>query len=226
MKDCNCNKCNGDNHCAECRNKKKCGNPCGCAEPVFSVEAMPDDPTMLRFNVNGKSVWYDFGPVVKTGETCTTLNVNTYDRLLEYNGECGQQTITPRELGSIFHLADIGDVAAESIDDYGILNYRKKADCGEGCEGIDNGWVSTNPTEVGSQTLDYVLGSDSAGKMKSLMPPTDTATFSYLAWAAQNKAKWVKPTVKTTAPTDGNGKVWRPYIDPATGELVIVKENP
>lgn len=209
-----CNKCN------------KCENPCGCAEPVFSVEAMPDDPTILRFNVNGKSVWYDFEPVVKAGETCTTLNVDSVNRTLNYYGECSGQTISAKELGSILHLGDLGDVDADTIKDNGILNYRKNGDCGEGCEGIGDGWVSSNPIEVGGDSLDYILGADADGKMKSLIPPTDTTTFSYLAWAAQNKAKWVKPTIASTAPTDTSGKVWRLYVDPNTYELIIVKENP
>lgn len=215
-----CNNCKCNNHC-----KKDCGNPCGCAEPVFSVEAMPDDPTVLRFNVNGKSVWYDFTSVVRAAETCTTLNIDAVNRTLNYHGECSDQTLTAKELGSILHLGDLGDVDADSITDNGILNYRKTGDCGEGCEGIGDGWVSSNPVEVGGTSLDYILGSDSDGKMKSLVPPTDTTTFSYLAWAAQNKAKWTKPTIVSTAPVDSNNKVWRLYVDPNTYELVIVKEN-
>lgn len=208
-----CNKCN------------QCKEPCGCAEPVFSMEAMPDDPDLLRFNVNGKSVWYDFEPVTKAGETCTTVNVNAVGRTLDYHGECSDQTISAKELGSILHLADIGDVDGSTITDNGILNYRKTGDCGEGCEGAGDGWVSSNPIEIGDDSLEYILGSDADGKMMSLMPPTDTTTFSYLAWAAQNKVKWTKPTVVPTPPTDTDGKVWRVYVDPNNGELVVCKEE-
>ena len=211
---CNCNKCN------------KCKEPCGCAEPIFSVEAMPDDPDLIKFNVNGKTVWYDWEPVTKAGETCTTVNIDAVDRTFNYHGECSDQSISAKELGSILHLGDLGDVDASTIKDNGILNYRKTGDCGEGCEGIGDGWVSSNPIEVGGESLDYILGSDPDGKMKSLMPPTDTTTFSYLAWAAQNKAKWVKPTIVASAPTDTDNKVWRLYVDPNTYEIVIVKENP
>lgn len=218
MNNCNCNK-----PCVSCQKEKKCPSPCGCAEPVFSIEAMPDDPTVLRFNINGKSVWYDFEPVVKSGETCTTLNANTSSRTLDYHGECSDQTIHARELGAILHLADLGDVKENTVQDNGILNYRKDADCGEGCEGIDNGWVSTNPVEVGDTALDYILGSDSDGKMKSLMPPTDTTSFSYLAWAAQDKAKWVKPTEVSTIPVK-DGYRYPLYLDPNSGEIVVYKE--
>lgn len=211
--------------CDKCNKRNE---PCGCAEPVFSIEAMPDDPDLMRFNVNGKSIWYDWESVTKAGETCTTININAVDRTLDYHGECSDQTISAKELGSILHLGDLGDVDANTITDNGILNYRKTGDCGEGCEGIGDGWVSSNPIEVGGESLDYILGSDSDGKMKSLMPPTDTTTFSYLAWAAQNKAKWVKPTIVSDTSTiqDSDNKVWRLYVDPHTYEIVIVKENP
>lgn len=205
-----CNRCN------------KCEEPCGCAEPVFSIEAMPDNPTLLRFNVNGKSVWYDFDSVVKAGETCTALNVNVADRVLEYHGECSDQTIAAKELGSILHLGDIGDVDASTIVDNGILNYRKTGDCPDGCDGTGDGWVSTNPIDAGDTSLDYILGSDADGKMKSLMPPTNANSFSYLAWAAQDKAKWVKPT-EIAAVTENYAPL---YLDKTTGEIVVLKGNP
>lgn len=211
--------CNND--CNPCKKEI-----CGCAEPVFDIEALDTDPTTLRFNVNGKSVWYDFEPVVKAGETCTTLNIDAVNRTLNYHGECSDQTISAKELGSILHLGDLGDVDANSITDNGILNYRKNPDCGEGCEGTGDGWVSSNPIEVSGTSLEYVLGSDADGKMMSLMPPTDTTTHSILTWTGAGKAQWHKPTVAATAPVDSDGKVWRLYVDPSTYELTIVKENP
>lgn len=208
-----CNKCNS------CKSE-----PCGCAEPIFSIEAMPDDPTVLRFNVNGKSVWYDFEPVVKAGETCTTLNVNVVDRTLEYHGECSDQVISAKELGSILHLGDLGDVDASTIEENGILNYRKDNDCGEGCEGIADGWVSTNPISVGQTSLEYVLGTDADGKMISLMPPSDTNSFSYFAWRGASKAGWTKPTQVAAIPNDGTYE-YPLYLDPNSGEIVAYKRS-
>lgn len=220
----NCNCFNSCDH-GQCQpHKKTCKSPCSCAEPVFSVEAMPDDPATLRFNVNGKSVWYDFEPVVKAGETCTTLTVDTVNRTLNYHGECGDNTLSAGELGSILHLADLGDVNANSITDNGILNYRKDADCGENCEGIADGWVSSSPLEISATSLDYILGSDSDGKLTSLMPPTDTTKFSYLAFAAQDKVMWKTPTVVATIPDDGTYQ-YPVYMDPATGELVVYRKE-
>lgn len=209
--------CNND--CNPCKKEI-----CGCAEPVFDIEALDTDPTTLRFNANGKSVWYDFEPVVKAGETCTTLNIDAVNRTLNYHGECSDQTISAKELGSILHLGDLGDVDANSITDNGILNYRKNPDCGEGCEGTGDGWVSSNPIEVSGTSLEYILGSDSDGKMTSLMPPTDTNKFSYLAWAAQNKVMWKTPTVVSSIPDDGTYQ-YPVYMDPNTGELVVYRRN-
>lgn len=214
----NCN-CNNDCHC-----RKECKDPCGCAEPVFSIEAMPDDPTVLRFNVNGKSVWYDFSPVVKTAETCTALSVDAVARTLNYIGECSENSLTAAELGSILHIADLGDVDANSIKDNGILNYQVSSNCPEGCEGTANKWVSTNPVDIAGASMTYVLGADADGKLASLISPTDSNTFSYLAWAAQNKVKWVKPTVVSTPPVK-DGKVAQLYLDENTGEIVIVRRD-
>ena len=177
---------------------------------------MADDPTVIRFNVNGKSVWYDFEPAVKAGETCTTLTVDAVNRLLKYNGECGEQSITAQQLCSIIHLGDLGDVDAGTISDNGILNYRKDSRCPEGCEATGDGWVSTNPIDVAGSNMSYVLGTDADGKMVSLMPASDTTTFSYLAWAAQDKAKWVKPR-QITALSDNYVPL---YLDKTSGEIV------
>lgn len=208
----------------ECNCKKKCVEPCGCPEPVFSIEAMPDDPTVLRFNVNGKSVWYDFSSVVKAAETATTLSVDNVARTLNHHGEKSDQSIRAQELGNILHLADIGDVDENTIKDFGILNYRKNDSCPEGCEGTNNKWRADNPIELGSESLDYLLGSNAEGELKSLIPPTDTASYSYLAWAAQDKAKWVKPTVVSTPPVK-DGKVAQLYLDENTGEIVVVRRD-
>lgn len=225
----NCNNCG---YCGQCQEKKKCANPCSCTEPVFSIEAMPDDPTTLRFNVNGKSVWYDFEPVVKAGETCTTITADSIHRLLKYNSECGEQTITGKELGSILHLADIGDVNVDSIEDNGILNYRKDYNCGEGCEGVNSGWVSTNPTSVGESNLEYILGSFSDGELHSLLPPSDVSHYNYLVWAGSAKAKWeqvletaVIPTTTEVISGVTHTYTYPVYYDPETKALVFYKKE-
>lgn len=170
-------------------------------------------------------MWHDFYSVVKAGETDTSLSVDLTARNLVYNAERHTNTISATTLGGMLHLADIGDVDATTIKNNAILVYRKDADCSENCDG-KNGWVGLDPSEEGDSSLDYVMGSDADGKVKSLMPPANSSQFYLLEWAGKNKASWRQPAVAASAPTDSDGKVWRLYVDPTTHELLVVKENP
>ena len=208
--------------CTSC-SKKKCKNPCGCSEPVFSIDAKSDDPTQLRFNVNGKSIWYDFEPVVKAGETCTTLSVDAIARTLNYLGECGENVISANELGSILHLGDLGDVNANSITDNGILNYRKDDDCGEGCESEGSGWQSTNALDVGTTSMQYALGTDKDGKMISLRPPVNTNQQYIMGWDTNNSLSYFQPREVAVPPVDSDGYAYQLWIDPQTKEIVYTK---
>ena len=219
----------GCGHCGECQPKcgceNKCPKRCGCPESILSIEADSADPAYLRFNLGGRSVWYDFGPVVKAAETCTHISTDLTSRSLIYDAECGRETISARQLGSILHLADIGDVDASTIKDNAVLVYRKDADCGENCDG-KNGWIGIDLTEEGDDELDYIMGSDEDGKVKSLMPPAGSNKTHYLTWQANGKAQWamIKPAI--SAPVNpSTGKVLRVYLDPVTNELVYVEED-
>lgn len=218
----------GCGHCGACQPKCGCKNQCpkqcGCPDSILSIEADSTNPTNLRFNLGGRSVWYDFDSVVKASETCTTIIPDAVNRSLIYNAECQRNEITAAELGAIFHLADLGDVDATSLKDNAVLVYRKDANCGENCDG-KNGWIGVDLSEEGDTSLDYIMGSDSEGDVKSLMPPANTNQYYYMAWAAQNKASWTQPKVVATPPVDSDGKKWRVYMDPSTHELVIVKES-
>lgn len=215
-KDCGCNTCG----CDPCKCKQ-----CGCPAPVFSIEAKSTDPTVYRYNVNGKTIEFDHTAAIKAGETATTVTVDQVNRTLNHYGEKSTQTITAKELGSILHLTDIGDVNGEAIDNYGLLNYRKDSSCGEGCEGQDSGWIASNPVSLGDTSMDYILGSTAEGELKSLIPPTNVNKFSYLTWAAQNKVKWSTPTQVSSIPTDADGYGYQLWLDPNTGEIVVYKRS-
>lgn len=227
-----CNTCGGPltgcGHCGQCQSKcgceNKCPKPCGCPEQILSIEADTTRPAYLRFNLGGRSVWYDFTSVIKSAETCTTLKPDITARTLIYDAECGRQTISAPELGSILHLADIGDVDATTIKDNAILVYKKDANCGENCDG-KNGWVGMDPSEEAGESLDYVMGSDANGRVSSLQPPANSNQFYQLTWAAGGKAKWQQPTKVSVIPRDGNNKAWRLYVDPSNYSLVIVEED-
>lgn len=219
----------GCGHCGECQPKcgceDKCPKRCGCPESILSIEADSEDPAYLRFNLGGRSVWYDFGPVVKAAETCTHLSTDLTTRSLIYDAECGRETISARQLGSILHLADIGDVDESTIKDNAVLVYRKDADCGENCDG-KNGWIGIDLTEEGDEELDYIMGSDEDGKVKSLMPPANPDKTHYLTWKANGKAQWMQIRQATTPPVDPTTNTVHPvYFDAATGELVYITEE-
>ena len=221
-----CQSCGGCGHCGSCGCEKKCcEKPCGCPESILSIEADSTNPTNLRFNLGGRSVWYDFDSVVKAGETCTTMYADLTARNLVYNAECQTINISANSLGGILHLADIGDVDATTIKDNAILVYKKDADCSENCDG-KNGWIGLDPSEAGDSSLDYIMGSDGDGEVKSLMPPANSSQHYLLTWAGANKASWKQPTVAASAPVDSDGKVWRLYLDATTHEIVVVREDP
>lgn len=226
-----CNSCGfptgGCGKCGQCQPKcgcdNKCPKQCGCPESILSIEADSANPTNLRFNLGGRSVWYDFDSLVKAGQTCTAIIPDAVNRGLRYSAECQDNFITAQELGSIFHLADIGDVDATSFKDNALLVYRKDANCGENCDG-KNGWIGVNPAEEGKDNLEYILGSDSEGDVASLMPPANANHFSYLTWASADKAMWKNIREVPTAPTK-DGYAYRLYLDPQSGEIVYVKEK-
>lgn len=219
-----CSSCGGCGKCGSCGCENRCEKKCGCPEAILSIEADSSNPTNLRFNLGGRSVWYDFDSVVKAGETCTSLYPDLTSRSLIYNAECQRNTIPAQDLGAILHLADIGDVDATTIKDNAILVYKKDANCSENCDG-KNGWIGLDPSEAGDTSLDYIMGSDDKGEVKSLMPPANSNQFYYMAWAAQDKGSWTQPRIVASAPVDSDNKKWRVYMDPTTHELAVVKED-
>lgn len=219
----------GCGHCGACQPKcgceSKCPKRCGCPESILSIEADSADPAYLRFNLGGRSVWYDFTSVVKAAETCTHLSTSLNPRALVYDSECGRQEITAKELGRILHLGDLGDVDETSVKDNAVLVYRKESDCGENCDG-KSGWIGVDLTEEGDTQIDYIMGSDDEGKVKSLMPPTDTGAYNYMTWKKNGKAQWLPIKIVQNAPVDPttNSKL-RVYLDPNSYELVAVWES-
>lgn len=161
-----------------------------------------DTPAWLRFNFGGKSVDYDFTPVVKSAETDTSLTLDTVNRNLIFNAERHIDTISSRELGRIFHVADIGDVDITGVTHNSLFVYKKNSDCGEGCEGINNSWSAWNSNDNLVENLSTVMGFDDDGNPKALNHPDKTAQFYQLAWAGADKVKWIQPTERTIATGD------------------------
>ena len=176
-----CQSCGGCGHCGSCGCEKKCcDEPCACPRSIPSIEADSTNPTNLRFNFGGQSIWYDFDSVVKAGETDTTLSVDMTERNLVYNAERHTNTISAPTLGGMLHLADIGDVDATTIKDNAILVYKKDADCSENCDG-KNGWIGLDPSEAGDSSRCRWRSEepDATSKQQPILLP-------YLGWSRQS----------------------------------------
>lgn len=192
----------------------------------MGIDTVHDDtPAWLRFNFGGKSVDYDFTSVVKAAETDTSLRLDIANRGLVYNAERHTDSFSASELGSILHVADIGDVDISGVTHNSLFVYKKDSDCGEGCEGIDNSWIAWNSSDNLAESLDTIMGFDADGNPKALNHPDKTTQFYQLSWAGADKVKWTQPTVVATAPVDSDNKKWALYLDPETHEIVVVKEN-
>ena len=223
-----CNRCCKPDCCGDCDpcRKKCCPEPCGCPTQIMGISTVHDDtPAWLRFNFGGKSVDYDFTSVVKAAETDTSIRLDIPNRTFIYNAEKHIDSFSASELGSILHIADIGDVDISGVTDNSLFVYKKNSDCGEGCEGINNSWSAWNSNEHLEESVDTIMGFDDKGNPKALNRPDKTTQFYQLSWAGADKAKWTQPTVVATAPVDGDGKKWALYVDPTTMALVIVKED-
>lgn len=178
----------------ECTCAKDCcyKGTCGCPRPVFEIEPMPEDVAMLKFNYGGVSTWYDFTNLVQKKQTDTILKVVPKDRSLVYNAERHIDTITSKQLGSIMHIADIGDVDIANLEDNSIFVYQKNSDCTHGCEGINNSWIAWNAFDHQATSVQTIMGFDENGAPKAVSPPSNADQYYLFGWNAENKGSWLQ----------------------------------
>lgn len=218
-----CKDCTKRSSCDPCGSRKKecCGNPCA----AFSIKLAPNSTSKLNFSFNGQTKLFDFRDIAYQNQTDTTVSVDVDKRALIHNAERHIDTISAMELGSILHLADIGDINADGITQGSMLTYKKDSNCSEGCVGINNTWEVWNKNDNLTDSLANIYGSDKDGNLQALNAPANTNQHYQLSWAAGDKIKWKQPTEVATAPVDKDGKVYRLYLDPTTKEIVVVKED-
>ena len=152
--------------------------------------------------------------MINQTQTDTILSVDALKRILNYMAERHVDQISAQELGSILHVADLGDVKIKEISDNALFVFQKNSDCGEGCEGINNSWTAWDSLSHQATSLDSIMGFDADGKQFSLQKPLDTAKHYLIGWDAQNKIRYITPTAFGTL--EGKKPL---YIDPATGEI-------
>lgn len=180
MTNCNCSKCN-ETPCG-CE-KKCCEQPCGCEQPTLSIEDVPNSVSMLKHNVNGVSVWYDYQNLVDKTQTDTNVLVDSDKRIFVHNAERHQDVITARQLGSILHLADIADIDIRNVSPNSMMVY----------DGECNAWMAWNSTSHGTMSLQTAMGFGPDGKPLSLSAPTNAAQHYMLGWNAENKLSYSQP---------------------------------
>lgn len=166
---CNCNKCGND--------------PCSCGgcQPAryscdFSIEVDPFNPYIWLLNNCGKLSRIN---IPKIPETCTSLQANFSAASLVYNGECGQDVITGRQLGQLINLDDLRDVEAPDADSCDLLVFDPGcADCGDGCKPKPAMWRNYHIPDAGDCEIEpdengfyHVLIKDDCGCIKECKLP-------------------------------------------------------
>lgn len=166
---CNCNKC-GNDPCS-CGGCNPARYSCG-----FSIEADPFDPYVWLFNNCGK---LERVTIPKVPETCTSLISNFSSSSLVYNGECGQDVITGRQLGQLINLDDLRDVEAPDADSCDLLVFDPGCtNCGEGCKPKPAMWRNYHIPDAGDCEVEpdengyyHVLVKDDCGCIKECKLP-------------------------------------------------------
>lgn len=166
---CNCNKCGND--------------PCSCGgcQPAryscdFSIEVDPFNPYIWLLNNCGKLSRIN---IPKIPETCTSLQANFSAASLVYNGECGQDVITGRQLGQLINLDDLRDVDVADADSCDIMVFDPGCtDCGEGCKPKPAMWRKYHIPDAGDCEIEpdekgfyHVLIKDDCGCIKECKLP-------------------------------------------------------
>lgn len=162
------------NHCTK--------DPCGCnrCEPAryscgFDIQADPFDASTWLINNCGKIERIK----VPKNETCTNLSADFSTTTLIYNGECGQNIITGKQLGGLINLNDLRDVEVPSPDSCDILVFDPGCtDCGNGCKPKPAMWRNYHIPDAGDCEIPvdangyyHVLVKDDCGCIKECRLP-------------------------------------------------------
>lgn len=196
-----------------------CDSPCECPEPYLGIYENDYRPGIVTFNNNGKTTDWNGKSFVERNQTDTSLVADIIERLLRFSAERHTDTITAKELGSILHLADIGDVDTSKVGQGSMLTYKKNNDCAEGCVGTHNVWEAWNALDNQVQSMNLVMGFDAKGNPLSLATPQNPNKTYLFGWNGKNQVSYFSVTEATAKPANG-GQV---YFDEDSGQMVYVK---
>ena len=220
-----CNdKCNQNNQCCD-----PCAKKCGCCEPFLDIDEMPDSVSTLRFNINGLSKWYDYGNMIYQTQTDTRITADSVKRVLRYMAERHTDSISARELGSILHVADLGDVDITGVQNNSLFVYRKDSNCAHGCEGISNAWTAWNSMDNTTDSFRTLMGFDDNSVPYSLLPPSNADKSYYLSWRGADQIGWdtIEEVDKNSIIVSEGSRnyIYKVCLDPKTNKLVYIKEE-
>lgn len=168
--------------------------------------ADPDRPGVVKFNLDGHTEFFDFSDIVAATETDTFLRVDKVARALKYLAEGHTNNISAKDLGSILHLGDLGDVDMGDVEQNSILFYQKNSDCGQGCDEISNQWIAWNATDHLEDAAQTLMAFDENDAPVAIQPPIHTEQHYMLGWRASNKLGYSQPSQLATGAgpsTDG-----------------------
>lgn len=217
MNNCNCK----SKTCGHCHGRgcALCDPPCACPAPFLGIEQVPDNVSVLRFNIQGKRADYDYTNLVYQTQSDTVLVADAVNRLLNYQAERHADTITARELGAILHLADIGDVDSKGAETGSFLTYQKDSNCGDGCIGLHDSWKVWNALDESVSSATFPMAFDANGRPVTIRKPASPNKQYLLGWDRQNQLSYITPAKVTSKPATGGAL----YYDEASGEIVIVE---
>lgn len=167
----------GMSNCNSCHN-----DPCSCnrCEPAryscgFDIQVDPFDSSTWLINNCGKIERIK----VPKNETCTNLSVDFSTATLIYNGECGQNIITGKQIGEIINLDDLRDVEVPSADSCDLLVFDPGCtNCGDGCKPKPAMWRNYHIPDAGDCEIEldadgyyHVLIKDDCGCIRECRLP-------------------------------------------------------
>ena len=182
-----------------------------------------DRPGVVKFNLDGHTEFFDFSEIVANTETDTFLRIDKVSRLLKYLAEGHTNNISAKDLGSILHLGDLGDVDMGEVEQNSLLVYQKNSDCGQGCDEISNQWIAWNASdpdnlEDGAQ---MVMGFNENDTPVSIQPPIKTEQYHLAGWRGSNKFGYMQPKQLATGagPTTDGTYAHLIFENPTTHQL-------
>lgn len=190
---------------------------------------MPDTVSVLSYNFDGATAWYDYGNMIYKTQTDTKVRVDAIRRVLEHLAERHVDTISAHELGSILHIADLGDVDITGVEDNSLFVYQKDNNCSHGCEGVNNSWIAWNSNDHMVDSMRTIMGFDADGAPQTLLPPANADQFYIVGWNGEHQVSYKQieevSEESITETIDGVSYIRYVCVDPNTNELVFIRKE-